>query len=121
MKATNNNLRVKHFDSITYNDKVLRGKNNIQEARYYINALKTFKGCNNIEDVEAQLLKQTGFKNARMASQAMDVEQEYVSVKNCNVEDFSIFNENYTELTDEFKSKLEKSILSTTQRKSLKN
>ena len=57
MKIRENKLRVHNFDTISYNDKLLRANNDLIEARHYVSALKTFDGCNNIEDVEKQLLK----------------------------------------------------------------
>lgn len=102
MNNRENKLRVHNFDTISYNDKLLRANNDLIEARHYVSALKTFDGCNNIEDVEKQLLKKTGFKNTRMSSQLLDVEHNYIIVKNNIIEDFTVFNEDYTELSNAF-------------------
>ena len=84
------------------NDKVLRAKNNIQDAKYYVSGLKAFKGCNNLEEVESMLIERTGFPNLRLASQALNLELEYLHVRDANITDFSIFNEDYTELNIAF-------------------
>ena len=100
-----NKLIVKHFNSVAYNDKLLRANNTVIESGMVVNAFKKFE-LKTLEEVESMLIERTGFPNLRLAAQALNLENEYLLIRDTFITDFSIFNEDYTALTDEFKNKL---------------
>jgi hypothetical protein len=73
------------------------------EAKELVDALSSFDGCENLEQVETYLKEKTGFVNVQLSASALGVEKEYNTINEYfDVLDLSIYEDNFTKLSDKF-------------------
>ena len=97
--------RVKYVDNQKANKQIQQAHDNRANAQLYADALSSFKGLKTIDEIQEYLNKETGFKNALMSADALNLKSQYTIVMkffNAGI-DFDVYDENWV-VTKEYKA-----------------
>lgn len=99
-------LRVKFFDEKGFNEAIREQEMNLVNAKKYKDALATFKGCSNLNDVELFLKSATNFANSSMSAVAMNLENEYLTIQKYDDLNLVPYNKNLDAITEDYTNAL---------------
>ena len=100
--------RIKSFNRLGYNAKLQEGINTSSKAIALKEAITSFNGLNELELINDYLLKETNFKNLKMASDSLNLLDQYQTFKKLEgTVNLSNYNEDFSDWNSKYKEELE--------------
>ena len=113
MKHTKQNYdemqkRIKSFNRLGYNAKLQEGVNTSLNAIALQDSITAFNGLNELELINDYLVKETNFKNLKMASDSLNLLDQYQTFKKLEgTINLSNYNEDLSDWSSKHKAELE--------------